>query len=536
MFTRIILALVSLMFTSMALATHLGVTLAVLPGSGGNTPFTALHTYYMSPTGRDSNNGTSAATAWATPNHALNCGDVIIAASGTYTGTFGSWGAVSNCPSTTGGIDGTGGVYFATLLCGGPDVASCNFTNSSGGKTFGVNASNWAIEGMNCNGGGNLNLCYNMSAVATSTTQLHHLAFINDLAVNSSQGYQEDDNTSGGENTNVPGNGADYFAYVGSICQNCGQSGYGVAGFNVVFPSQWDSNPGTHIFVDGNFSYNITTQSPDDGEDYMVDTPDKHGYAATIVESNNIGFGAARYCMAMTLDTYNTSYIANLKAYNFSCYGDGAAVPNTNAKPVAEFMFLSGGVLNRPVMTFTNNLAQTASATGDAGAVQLVALYEGYSGTFTALTMSGNWWDAIGTSCTSGAGTCVPATAPISAQFYPSNTASRSDTFGTAPGYTNVTDLLTNQTSIPNCTGFQTTVACMGYNPVTASLRTPSVISDLVPTTSGTAGKGYQLPSTTCAANADYPVWLKGVVYLQWNPGTATITENPGLVTKPCGL
>ena len=59
MFTRIILALVSLMLTSMALGAQLGVTLAVSRGSGGDTPFTALHTYYISPTGSDGNNGTS---------------------------------------------------------------------------------------------------------------------------------------------------------------------------------------------------------------------------------------------------------------------------------------------------------------------------------------------------------------------------------------------------------------------------------------------------------------------------------------------
>ena len=50
-------------------------------GSNG-VAFTALHTYFMSPTGSDSNNGLTAATAWATPNHAVNCGDVIIAAAG----------------------------------------------------------------------------------------------------------------------------------------------------------------------------------------------------------------------------------------------------------------------------------------------------------------------------------------------------------------------------------------------------------------------------------------------------------------------
>ncbi len=50
----------------------------------------------------DRNAGTSPSTAWATPHHAVNCGDVIIAAAGSYgIGHFGtnSWGAVSNCPA-----------------------------------------------------------------------------------------------------------------------------------------------------------------------------------------------------------------------------------------------------------------------------------------------------------------------------------------------------------------------------------------------------------------------------------------------------
>jgi len=58
-------------------------------GGSGNVAFTALHTYYISPTGNDSNNGTSAATPWATPNHSVQCGDVIIAAAGAYNGSNG---------------------------------------------------------------------------------------------------------------------------------------------------------------------------------------------------------------------------------------------------------------------------------------------------------------------------------------------------------------------------------------------------------------------------------------------------------------
>ncbi len=40
-------------------------------------------TYYLSPNGSDSNSGLSASQAWLSPDHPVNCGDTIIAASGT---------------------------------------------------------------------------------------------------------------------------------------------------------------------------------------------------------------------------------------------------------------------------------------------------------------------------------------------------------------------------------------------------------------------------------------------------------------------
>src|ERR1700733_3342927 len=59
-------------------------------------------TYYLSPTGSDANSGLSSNAAWQSPNHALNCGDVIVAAASAkysapnfYTGR---WGTVS-CPT-----------------------------------------------------------------------------------------------------------------------------------------------------------------------------------------------------------------------------------------------------------------------------------------------------------------------------------------------------------------------------------------------------------------------------------------------------
>ena len=113
-----------------------GPTLAWIYGSssgGGSSsrPFTPLHTYFMAPTtaspaGNDSNSGLDAAHPWATPNHAVVCGDVIIAAAGSYSGFSNNVGAVSNCPSSTGGIDGTGGIYFAVVRAAARALATAS--------------------------------------------------------------------------------------------------------------------------------------------------------------------------------------------------------------------------------------------------------------------------------------------------------------------------------------------------------------------------------------------------------------------------
>lgn len=59
-----------------------------------------------------------------------------------------------------------------------------------------------------------------------------------------------------------------------------------------------------------------------------------------------------------------------------------------------------------------------------------------------------------------------------------------------------------------------------------------SVYAKMTPSTAPTT-LGYQPPSTTCTPDPLYPTWLKGIVYLQWDG--ASLTENAGLITKPCG-
>src|SRR5271166_629547 len=190
------------------------------PPASGSVPFVALHTYYMSPTGSDSNSGLTAAAPWATPNHAVNCGDVIIAAPGTYGYKanytngypfFGNFHTVSNCPSTTGGIDGAGGVYFAVVLCGGSDIGSTNGCVIDGvGNTAGYysvefdgGVSNWAFEGFyfntGCTGsatGTNCSRSFGARVIDASGTtgyNSHHLALINSIVVGSEQSFGGND-------------------------------------------------------------------------------------------------------------------------------------------------------------------------------------------------------------------------------------------------------------------------------------------------------------------------------------------------------
>ena len=186
-------------------------TITTASVGGGNVRFIPLHTYYISPTGSDRNNGLTTSTAWASPNHNVVCGDVIIAQPGSYR-PIGRWGTVSGCPSSSGGIDGIGGIYFAVLLCGGSNVGDCTI-NSTNASSMDIASSNWAVEGWSSTTSG-VWRSYVANACASGTTIIHHVAFINNIAYNSAQGYTTADCAL---NHNVPGNGVDQFAVVGSI-------------------------------------------------------------------------------------------------------------------------------------------------------------------------------------------------------------------------------------------------------------------------------------------------------------------------------
>ena len=268
-------------------------------------PFQALHTYYISTTGNDANAGTSSSDAWATPNHAVDCGDVIITEAGAYnTNQFGAshWGAVSNCPSTTGGTDGSGGVYFAVLLCGGSDMTSCTVDGGSQ-EVFRVDSSNWAIEGFagtqaaTANEGGFATACF--AATSETSATLHHIAFINNIASGCDAAGFDTYSFTG------PGGGVDQYALVGAIAYNAApsQGGGGIcgSGISLIPINGIDTSSGTHVFVAGAFSYDninapVGAGCNTDGEGLIFDSWGVQPYEYQAVAEQNMfwGNGAAR--------------------------------------------------------------------------------------------------------------------------------------------------------------------------------------------------------------------------------------------------
>ena len=521
------------------------------PPPSGPTAFTPLHTYFMSPTGSDANNGLDAAHPWATPNHAVVCGDVIIAATGTYGGsTFGAtFQQPTNCPSTTGGIDGSGGIYFAIVLCGGTDIGSTNGCVISGaGNTDGFASmsiddgiSNWAAEGFyfdtGCTNTGSPGNCSRSFGWRNCNgTKAHHLALINSITVNSQQAWGPNDC---GNSHGVAIDFVDYDAAVGNLIYNSAlngdyQGGICVGAIDFVSQGNWDTAAGTHGYMYNN--YGIKNQSPAcatqyDGHFLYMDTPESHLFTQLMVFANNLGYLSTRGCITLTSSGEATPG-PTVKIYNNTCFND---VVNANDTQFGDIETNSGNDTSEWVsVTLSNNISQNTVVTNSGGAAPYAVAS---AGKITTLTVGGtgteNVLKSAQSSCISGGPVdCDPGN-NVAYGVYVGPVFPPGSNFYVDPVFTNTTDLLANHVTAPNCTGFTNTTACMGWNANTSVLTTPSVISDLTAGCAQCAGKGFQRPSTTCAANADFPTWLKGIVYLHWT-GSA-IEQRHDLATTPCG-
>jgi chitodextrinase len=533
-------------------AQSIPVQVTTLAGGGGSEPeFVPLHKNNMAASGcSDSNNGTSPSTPWCTPNHSVVCGDVIVAAPGNYNGDMSHFGTVSNCPSTSGGIDGSGGIYAAVLLCGGSDLTSCVIncaTAQCNGSTgldlragFDIDKNYWSLQGWLINGNGLVAYsAYVVHSCGGAAGVTHHVSIINTIVYNGGQGFSP----SSCNNDTDPTAGADYVAIVGMLAQNSNfNTSYGicVAAVDNVVPGKYGSALDTHSFW-----YNVATwynvvpgcNGLFDGEDFMYDTLDSHGVIGTHVIANSIGYYATRNCMIYTYQG-KTSTTPTLKFYNNTCFSN-------NMTATTGFMngeisaICSGGCAIPWLIEIYNNILYTPNAVG--GNVTLYALFvEGTSPN-----------TKIGAQVRAGAENISKGSA-TSCGYHcdPGNnvTATTGTNYGQDyyenPNFKNAAHLLNNHLDVPNCAGYVNTTQCLGWNAATLTMTTQSKLDDLTASCAHCAGKGYQLPSTTCVNSsstgfgadiyADYPPWLKGLVYLKVTG--STITQKADLATKPCGL
>jgi hypothetical protein len=509
--------------------------------------------HYMAPNGNDNCNGTSPAIgssgncAWATPNHAMHCGDVIVAAAGNYTNNqFGRyWGAVTNCPSTSGGIDGGGGIYFAIVLCGGVDLQACQINGGGSGNPqtqveFYGGQSNWALEGFRLDGGGptrglGIRTCSDNGA---PYYKMHHIALINSIVTNSMQGFGFNDC---GDLHGTANDFADYVAAVGNIVQDANHNGDfqgGICVGAIDFPGlgNWDTQAGTHAFIHNNYA--INNQTPAcvplyDGHAFYIDTPEAHLFSQQAVISNNLGYLSTRNCIALTSDG-SANPGGTFKIYNNTCYDNLANMGSNDDN--GEINPNTGNTNATYSVSLTNNIAyidRTTSGTAGGHTYALDAWKSVPHITF-GITGSENIIKGVQSVCSFGDCDNSGNSAMFNDQPFPANAVN----FYVNPNFSNTNDLLSNHTAVPNCTGFINTTACMGWNANTQTVTALSVISDLTAGCAQCTGKGFQRPSTTCVNSGpfhdDYPVWLKGVVYLHWT-GSAVV-QNFDLVTLPCGL
>ncbi len=506
-------------------------------------PFAPLHVYYISPNGIDSNDGLTPATAWATPKHRVLCGDVLIAAAGNYDrGQFGhasfgndrgNFGPVSNCPSTSGGIDNSGGIYFAILLCGGPDLMSCR-VNGRSGPAFDIGRGNWAVEGFWATQNKNAErACFGSLGTVAGTTW-HHVAFINNIASTCDlAGFSTG-------NIGIATAGADQTAVVGGLVFDGASSlgPYRICGSAVsIIPApSADTSAGPHVYLSQNFIYGSINSTGatectvtgdanyphSDGNGIIFDTWAASSYPYQGVVTNNVIWGNGNACLQVFPQAragWNDR--AAIDIFNNTCYSNNQ---DLRAHCAAELYLHGIYPTEAGIYSVKNNIFLATLSTcgrGEYGPVvgAWVENANGVALTGSNTSIAGNyiWNSHPPTTTTTGGGN----TAVHNGHFF----ESARWVFGTNtyddPGLTNPGGLPAGP---PDCAGYATTVSCMNgkYH-----------VYDLIKPTVATTRLGYQPPGN-CTADPSYPTWLKGVVYLHLD-GTR-LMEVDGLVTKPCGL
>jgi hypothetical protein len=530
--------------------------------SGGAVAFSLPNgevMHYMDPAGNDACNGTSPSLgssgncAWLTPNGngALVCGDVILAATGNYTNngivvTRQPTGCTSG--STTGGFDGAGGIFVVYVLCATAYacvIPAYNGTNGGGQGSAGfqIQASNWAVEGWHVSVDNTVvtsDACF-QTATTTATALFHHTIFANNIASNCGYGFGVGEigvvSTTGG---------VDYSAFLGNMTYQANQRNDGNETASLVFVNMSNSDASTtaiRSIMKGNFAINNNpgaNGAPSDVEGMMRDTPQSHDTVGIDVVRDNVIYGSGGPGLQLT----NQNVGASATPYTFDAsyntmYGNNACTPYDPFNSTEVWM-----ALNRNygmTVNYYNNISQTRGANGtcSGSARPNYAFSQGANNGFNLININiggtsiTNYIDASATTCNQ---VCDQGSSPfslVSGNSIPIPTTGF-NVYHTDPGFQNTTDLWSNHlTTLPNCSGFETIAACMGWSFSGQTAAVNSVIYDLTPTVA--VGKGYR-PPAPCAPDPGnlHPSWLKGLGgYLFWT-GSGLLYK-PGYINAPCG-
>jgi hypothetical protein len=474
-------------------------------------------TYYLATAaggGSDSNNGLSAGAPWATPNHAVNCGDVILAAAGPYSSSsFGNnWGKVS-CPAAN---------NVAWLKC-----ASIGFTCviNGGGLGMQMNQSWWGVQGWLIE---NVSTCININPSGSPGAYVttHHVIVANSICVNASgNGFNTNNYLQNASCDPTPGSGpgpgpcptagVDYQNFIGNwVYKAASTTGDCYAAFSIYEPVNYDTAPGTHIYEAGNLANDVVNSACSGGKTYsgdvfLMDTMDGESqflpspYSGQVLIDNNICIYDGGRCYdaydsyrngsnAVQYIRHNTAYAVMSDpnqwnvTYPDSIGGCAAFVTrqsDNNAGPSPYSGY--GGDRNA---TFTRNLTQTTVSTGCGGST----IYDFVVQHSTNINVTDNF--------------SFTASGSYEGQGSNNNSVTFSNEHeGSSPGFANPTD-----PGAPNCGAYATVPACFA-----------TVVANFTP--SGAAvGYGYQVPGPP-VSDPLFPQWL------------CTVTLPPGLVTMGCG-
>lgn len=440
--------------------------------SGARISLLPAATHYLSPAGNDANSGNSNTAAWLTPNHSLNCGDVIVASPSTsYSATnfsSGKWGTVT-CPA---------GNNVAWLKCAAFDACKISVTS---GTLDGmrVSASYWGVQGWEVSNtasgpsGGN---CFTATP-PNSTTSIHHIIFANDVA-----NVCPSDGLGSGNNGTA---GVDYIAIVGSIAYRAGQTNtWCGSGISVYEPVANDNLPGTHIYVGGSLAYGATNPvGCYDGNGIIFDTfdgdqtPMPHTYTQQGLIDNNIALSNGGVGVRIEYNNAGTGLKhATIYARQNTMWGNSNGTYQYGNPTCGELQLYK---------TVTTEAYLNLAATNQAGCYGDPA-NPAYSYSVDQADSTSGIYQSVGWSATGSYG---QSTSSTGFSFGPNNL------FGVNPAFAHATT-----PAAPSCSSASSVPNCMA-----------AVIANFTPTAAAAVGYGYQLPGTVQIYDPLFPQWLCNV-------------------------